>query len=644
MAAETQDGALLAFFLGPVQPFIASARTLRDLWTGSYLLSWLTVAAMEPLLRLMEKQQAEMITPHVTLRHPMVAAYLGGGRGDPRSAVPGFPSRFRARVPADGCDKLAEKCVDACRREWEAICGAVRNHKELAPVFAERADRVARGEVWDKNWPGQITSYFEQRCVAIPLGKDTDERIEKLNVEAGLRPEARRMALLERLMDAAKSVRHVPAYVPQGDAEGRFPAKCSLLGNFEQMGPAEFHASREFWASLTSRKEQPNWNGLRGTRLQKSDRLCAVSLVKRFAWPAYFGGKNGRLGLELKKLRFSDTATVAARRWLAAVPALDPDAIREEHDDWSGQWLHWAKLNQEPDEKPCPPEIWERIREKKRLQGPPSYYAVLVMDGDQMGYLFQGKRGSEEKWGRGFDRFRAISEKVGAFALESARQIVEDHHAGEVIYAGGDDLLALLPTETLIDCAGELHEKFASPERLGKDDGLIKAGAAVVHHKEDLRFALHMARRAEEVAKNAGRNALALTVCRRSGEHTTAVMGWDQAEPFSRLVSFFRGPVGVSDRWAYRLREELPTLGGVGIPWEARAAEVSRALRRVEGAPEGFRQHVETFLGKYRDEMNRRIPTEDRNDEGKVGRVLSRAFGDFITLCQSASFLARGRD
>ena len=42
--------ALLSFSLGPVQAFIASARSLRDLWTGSYLLSWLTFAAMRPVL------------------------------------------------------------------------------------------------------------------------------------------------------------------------------------------------------------------------------------------------------------------------------------------------------------------------------------------------------------------------------------------------------------------------------------------------------------------------------------------------------------------------------------------------------------------------------------------------------------------
>ena len=39
--------ALLLFQLGPVQDFIAQARSTRDLWSGSYLLSWLIAHAMK---------------------------------------------------------------------------------------------------------------------------------------------------------------------------------------------------------------------------------------------------------------------------------------------------------------------------------------------------------------------------------------------------------------------------------------------------------------------------------------------------------------------------------------------------------------------------------------------------------------------
>jgi CRISPR-associated protein Cmr2 len=616
--------ALLSFFLGPVQGFIESARTLRDLWTGSYLLSWLTVAAVEPVLRLVREGRAEMITPHIGDDNQMIAASLDGRRGADAAAVPCLPSKFAAIVPANEAASLAEKCVKASRREWQAVCDAVKS--KLDRAFRER-DRD-----WDRNWADQITAYFEVRCAILPLANCSAEVLGRLNVPGG-DEWARQMNLLAALMDVTKSVRHVPPYRAKADGKGRYPGKCSLLGSFEQMGPADFAASRAFWAALAGR----GLKDLPGTRLQKSDRLCAVSLVKRFAWPAYFAE---RLGLPLKALRFSDTATVAARRWLRSEPRLDPEAVRRQHGDWSGQWLHWQRRDQEEDEEPCPEEVWRAIQAKKRLQGkPPTYYAIVQMDGDHMGQLFQGERGPQG-WGVGERRYREITSRLTRYALHAVRQVVETHD-GELIYAGGDDVLALLPTSAAGPCPRQLRDEFRLPEHLG-GEAMISAGVAVVHAKEDLRFALGQARGAERTAKSAGRDALALTVCRRSGEHTTAVLGWGQAGAFGRLVAFFQK--GVSDRWSYRLRGELPTLEGEDIAWAARASELARVLGRVEGASEEFRGQVMSFLAEYHEEIIGRIPEKDKRKEEKLRKILSKAFADVVTLCQSASFLARGRD
>jgi hypothetical protein len=39
------------FSLGPVQEFVGKARRLRDYWTGSYLLSYLTEQAMDEVCK-----------------------------------------------------------------------------------------------------------------------------------------------------------------------------------------------------------------------------------------------------------------------------------------------------------------------------------------------------------------------------------------------------------------------------------------------------------------------------------------------------------------------------------------------------------------------------------------------------------------
>lgn len=44
----TPESSLYIVSLGPVQSLIEKVRTVRDLWTGSYLLSYLTFQAMLP--------------------------------------------------------------------------------------------------------------------------------------------------------------------------------------------------------------------------------------------------------------------------------------------------------------------------------------------------------------------------------------------------------------------------------------------------------------------------------------------------------------------------------------------------------------------------------------------------------------------
>jgi CRISPR-associated protein Cmr2 len=466
------------------------------------------------------------------------------------------------------------------------------------------------------------------------------------------------LEVLGRLSEVCRAVRHVPDYRPEGDV----PAKCSLLGSYEQMGPAGLEESRNFWRYVAE-NSPPG-----GSRVGHTERLCAVSLVKRFAWPAFFAPQ---LHINPKMRRFADTATVAAARWLKDAPELDPEVVWKEEKEWSGQWLHWSKPNQDADEPSVPGGVngalWKLIRQKRERKSPPAYYAVLMIDGDEMGKWLRGEKGPtvrevlhpklrayfealpDAEGGLKAQRpvgpalHASISEALTNFALYFVPNIVSKHD-GELIYAGGDDVLALLPTATALACARELSGTFRKdwhkdPEGrewlLMGSKATISAGLAVVHYKEDLRFALDRARRAEKAAKSAGRDALGLAVCRRSGEHSSALLPWGQCHHVEGLVNIFLR--GVSDRWAYKLRAELPTLQGREdvIPWELVQAETRRLLDRLEKDDrDQVQQPALDFLGDYRQAI-----TGERR-----GRTAAKALEDYVTLCQAASFLARGRD
>lgn len=710
-AGGAHGAAFLSFSLGPVQPFIAAARSVRDLWSGSMLLAWLTWQGLLPVVE--ELGPTAVVYPYLR-GTPWLDQWLQKERGitaferpdEVLRYTPCIPNRFLAVVPwgLEGAD--AEKLAQACRRRsfdaWRGIAQKVH----------DRLDQNWRSidADWDRRWQEQIESYFDIRAAVLPWKQiSSDEAVGKLLAGSGgfaaafpeveaVRAMGRsipkdeqpgygqanagrwqaRVELSARLMQSLRNVRHVPPATVVSDSQEKLPPKCSLLGTYEQMGPADRDEANEFWRHAARKP-------IGGVHVRDGERLCAVSLVKRFCGPCFF---KDQLELDKEILRYEDTATIAATEWLESAE-IHPDHVREDHGYWSGQWLHWPQKNPKGErELPCPDDVWVRIKEarsRRDLPSPPAYYAVLAMDGDHMGRWLKGEQSPQVKeiisqetkdyftqiadGGDGVPNglnarrplgpalHAAISEALANFALHFVPGIVEDH-GGTLIYAGGDDVLALLPTRRSLACAKKLNDTF---RRDWKEDdentnrllmgrsATVSAGLAVVHYKEDLRFALDTARQAEKTAKQAGRDAVQVTACRRSGEHASAWCGWPYVETLTELVGAFER--GASDRWAYRLRAESSILQE--IPMEAQRAEIARLVNRSENetreqlagsrddrdkAGDMIGEQFQTYVQQRLD--GKKEADGDVSDQNR----LAGAFDDFVTLCQTASFLARGRD
>jgi CRISPR-associated protein Cmr2 len=601
------DDAFLAFSLGPVQSFISAARTTRDLWAGSYLLSWLTFQAMKPVL---EAHGPEALV-FPAMEHNPLWLWSEDRRLERKDALlePCLPNRFLARVPAAGAANLARQCEDRCQQEWTSIAEAVR--QELLRLHPDAT--LEPGGLWEQ----QVGSVFEIQTAVLPWEQAMPEVLQTfLGHQQNSSVWGSRWLLIVKLLAAGKSVRHFPNYRPDHFPDDKVPQKCSLLGSYEHLGPGDRDQTRTFWQQAAQQ-----W-AHRGTRTGENERLCAVSLVKRFAWPDYFA----RLfRMDVRELRFEDTATVAAALWLKQDQPLFPNEVRDEdRKTWSGQWLHWSKQHQDPDEDRVPDDVWARIRSKRSRQGgPPTYYAVLMMDADRMGDRLARVSNAEDH--------RKISTALAEFALTHTRRIVENVHHGDLIYAGGDDVLAFLPTETALQCALDLQRQLTALTAGLPPDGssaTVSAGLVVCHYKEDLRFALATARKAEKDAKNGGRNALQIAVCRRSGEHSSAFCPWSFLDRVIALVDAFRK--GASDRWAYRLKAELETLQG--LEPAAMGAELRRQVNRSEDTTKhllGGAANLENALVNYFKAVQHKCKPPEALDQ-------------FVTLCQSASFLARG--
>lgn len=714
--AEGRGAALLMFTIGPVQRFIEAARSVRDLWSGSMILSWLSFRAMLPIVE--ELGPTALVYP--ALRGiPLIDLWLRDSQrlGDkvPRPDVdlrltPALPHRFLALVPrgSDGetANNLASECRNAAAAAWMDLA---RNVKDRIQA---QLDALFVG--WDKRWDKQIADYFSTSTAVVPLevrGEDIDRRLARLlanqeafsaafaNAEAARElarsiPEGDRpgyaqdhagrwqyqVDLVGRSLASHRSVRHVPVTASVSNSDERFPQKCTLLGSFEQMGPDDLRQSKDFWDKVAAQ------NGLTidGVRLRRGEALSAVALVKRFAAPAFL---RSRLQLSLDDLRFPDTWTVAAAKWLSDASIDWKNDWRDEAGrpvPWNGHWLQWSEPDQNLDDADmCPAELWAQIQDSKRPEqfgSPPVYYAILKLDGDDLGSWLRGEKSPTvrevmhpdlmtyyenlgERAQAGLDAKRpvgpalhaAISTALSNFALHIVPNVVKKHH-GTVIYSGGDDTLILLPVATALECASELQRAYITDWYDADGHKLLMMGSratlsgglVVVHAKDDLRLALKDARAAEKKAKVAGKNALCLSIRRRSGEQTWALCPW----PFSRTVAGWLHAFlpddqrrHASDRWAYHLAGEVSTL--TGLERQAIAAEIRRQVNRAEsdtrrrlGEPEQPKDGEragdivsDQFNNYYDLIVNSRRQIE-----------LADALKEFLTLCQSASFMARGRE
>jgi CRISPR-associated protein Cmr2 len=202
------------------------------------------------------------------------------------------------------------------------------------------------------------------------------------------------------------------------------------------------------------------------------------------------------------------------------------------------------------------------------------YYSILFGDGDSMGkVLNELARDGEEK-------HREFSKRLDeGFALQ-ASDIVENRHGGCLIYAGGDDVLAMAPAHLALDIAKELHHCF--DEAMQEYGVTLSVGIAICHIREDLRAALEFARTMEKKAKAVGgKNAVAVGVRTGSGSDETLALKWTDANLIEESIRLLDG--GLSRGFPYelkRLHAEVRGMEGVG---DLIQAEVKRIANRKKG-------------------------------------------------------------
>jgi len=464
---------------------------------------------------------------------------------------------------------------------------------------------------WKVVWERQVEAWLETYWVVWPWdGADYGVAYRR----AGL------------ALDARKRVRPYPTEPERGE-------KCTLCGVRQALHGKrdnDREAIRGFWRGVAAH------HNVTSAELRDGERLCAICTIKRFADKAQVIVNGHPLDTD----RFPSTSSIAAatfkeallEHWAdlgelvkAHVDVLDmlnqpgdkyrirlktPDPflylkgkpgadrlLRYDGDFFYRETLTPDRLKEilgrDPDETTRREaldtlgNLLDTAADSPYCISPPhTYLAALALDGDRMGKLLSECTHP--------DQHKAASRALAAFAGERAGAIVEERHPGRLVYAGGDDVLALLPVGHALAVADELRQALSEElKRAGYPGRTASAGIAIVHHAQPLEGALRAARDAEHRAKDKkryGRNALAVDVLRRSGEPQQVGMKWSYdilGGSFQALEPFMEVQKAIEDndlssKLAYEVYHEAPVFAGEDVdyrlPPQARKGRVKTAL------------------------------------------------------------------
>ncbi|HZR18958.1 MAG TPA: type III-B CRISPR-associated protein Cas10/Cmr2 [Verrucomicrobiae bacterium] len=729
--------AFLLFQLGPVQDFIAQACSTRDLWSGSYLLSWMIAHALKVVADKLGPDN--IIYPSLRgqplydwLNQTRLQAATYGGE-NPRSfwdslglahsqdlvLTPNLPNRFLALVPAD-FDVTEIKTAFAS--EWDAIARRCWQYLDSrCPLGPDKSAmwQFQVGHFWQLTWQLWPWQNLDEALaavsrLAIPTGQQLD--LSKRVAEAIPAPHrdtrnyplnngwawSAHYELANHTLDARRHTRDFSAW------QGRDGAPKDHLS-----GKEEVIADQQWLVQARGNDELKHL-------FRKDDELGAINVIKRVWHRAYLEKEKS---LKRARVSFDSVPAVAAAPWVDQIrqrlqePDLWADfiALTGKLSDCAAileptipsckasekNWLNGvdaeifhANFWRKPDEgvadcsevKTAAAALAE-FKSKHKLGEPSKYVAVLALDGDNIGQWLSGAKTPKVaqvitakaaqyfrkhvptlvEW---LDSARPLSpsyhlqfsEALANFGLYCAQRIVEAQH-GQLIYAGGDDVLAMLPAAEALRCAAALRLAFqGSPELparlsdlfVAAPPGFVKlnpnsrrqaepswpllvpgpsadlsAGIAIGHMHSPLQNLVEAARQAEKRAKHEyGKSAFAISLFKRSGETIQWGAKWDTAaieltEEFTKLTKEEK----LSGRFPYALAEllrayamddgfRIKTANGFD-PFKVFPAEFAHVVgQQGKNVPDTFA----TLAGKYLNDC------KDRRLDDFLGPFLTTTF------------------
>lgn len=491
---------VLVLAVGPVQQFIGQARRMRDLWFGSHLLSELSRAAARSLA----EDHWNLVFPPLSRGDVELEPCDGMTRLETGAAPVGIGNKIVA-IHEGADDGFAEQSAANAR------AAIIQRWETLAEKAVERAGGLLAAGLGTHESPQAVISSFLE-LVAGWSSYSAEGDFETARAQA------------EQAVAARKTLRDFRAWrgAPFRKSSLDGQRESVLKGRSGDQRPKDL--TRQFRIS-----DQEHLDGIGFVKRAggEPNQFVPVARVAVEPWLKALdqaAGRSPELDQRLKTLEAQcqkeglQRLQRGATRWLRGGFPYDGEIFFE------GQW---PALEKELGLKElCQTYVKPLFRRPLSIPAPYPYVACLHADGDRMGKAL----GSPATAARQSELSRVLADFAGG-----VRDVVEDH-CGLLIYAGGDDVLAILPVVHVADCAEALRSAFMARMRqlfehpsgpLPDSIPTLSIGIGIGHCLTPLAKLLELAREAERLAKQGQdlpegdprqRNALGVIFDKRSGD------------------------------------------------------------------------------------------------------------------------------
>lgn len=255
-----------------------------------------------------------------------------------------------------------------------------------------------------------------------------------------------------------------------------------------------------------------------------------------------------------------------------------------------------------------------KVKTIEDISGDMKYYAVITADGDKIGEKI--KLEATDTPGN----IKHLSKKLFDFFTkdEDIYTITNKEFGGELIYAGGDDILAFVPikygNKTFLDYIATLDNRF---QTIVGNDVSLSFGVNIAYVKYPLRDAINSAFDLLYRAKNSTANSVSLKLTKHSGQSfdTTMQIKSDKYTKYKELLD------GILDE------------NDIGVEREKSKITLPHSLHH------SLKRYEQVILSIYDDDnknasLNNMFTTVFNDTKKDSDRLGLKIVEDYIDICQ----------